>query len=104
MATLLQKLNGAEVENHHHFYNIREWLKDKNIVFIENSSDDMYVTVKPDNRVMFEDNEEGITNGTLVITEVKMEDRANYMCFAFNDLGDHNSTTLIRVIGNVRTY
>lgn len=64
----------------------------------ENSSEGKYVTVKSDDRIMFEDNEEGITNGTLVITEVKMEDRDNYMCFAFNDLGDHNSTTLIRVI------
>jgi hypothetical protein len=49
---------------------------------------------------MFEPNNEEIVNGTLIIKEVKVEDRDNYMCYAFNDLGNHNGTTLIRVIGS----
>ena len=48
---------------------------------------------------MFENNNEGIEGATMVITEVKMEDRDDYMCFASNELGTANSTILIRVIG-----
>nr|SVE79699.1 EOG090X0BNZ [Daphnia magna]SVE80329.1 EOG090X0BNZ [Daphnia magna] len=55
-----------------------------------------------DGHFMFEPNNEGIANGTLLIEEVKLEDRDNYMCFASNDLGNHNGTTLIRVIVSVR--
>nr|SVE75334.1 EOG090X0BNZ [Daphnia dolichocephala] len=52
----------------------------------------------------FEPNNEGIANGTLLIEEVKIEDRDNYMCLASNDLGSHNGTTLIRVIGSLPNY
>nr|SVE77814.1 EOG090X0BNZ [Daphnia lumholtzi] len=55
-----------------------------------------------DGHFMFEPNNEGIANGTLLIEEVKLDDRDNYMCFASNDLGNHNGTTLIRVIVSVR--
>lgn len=55
-------------------------------------------TVIADGHFMLEENADGITNGTLVIVDVKIEDRDNYMCYAMNDLGSHNSTTLIRVI------
>lgn len=54
-----------------------------------------------DGHFMFEPNNEGIANGTLLIEEVKLDDRDNYMCYASNDLGNHNGTTLIRVIGNL---
>lgn len=59
----------------------------------------MWETVIPDGRFILEENNEGIMNGTLVILEAKMEDRSNYACVATNELGSHNSTTLIRVIG-----
>jgi hypothetical protein len=56
-------------------------------------------TLIADGHFMFEPNNEDIVNGTLLIKEVKIEDRDNYMCYAFNELGSHNGTTLIRVIG-----
>lgn len=55
-------------------------------------------TLIADGHFMFEPNNEDIVNGTLLIKEVKIEDRDNYMCYAFNELGSHNGTTLIRVI------
>lgn len=55
-------------------------------------------SVIPDGHFSLEDNKEGVSNGTLVIKDVKMEDRSNYGCFATNDLGSHNRTTLVRVI------
>jgi hypothetical protein len=57
-------------------------------------------TLPADGHFMFEPNNEEIVNGTLVIKEIKIEDRDNYMCRASNDLGNHNGTTLIRVIGS----
>jgi len=54
--------------------------------------------VEPSERFMFESNADGIEGATMVITEVKMEDRDDYMCFASNELGSSNSTILIRVI------
>ena len=35
----------------------------------------------------------------LTINDVKMEDRAEYMCYAKNNLGSSNSTVLVRVKG-----
>lgn len=61
----------------------------------------MAQVIVPDGHFSLEDNAEGINGGTLVILEVKMDDRDKYSCVATNELGSHNSTTLIRVIGNV---
>lgn len=60
--------------------------------------EDMWDTIIPSDRFLFEANEDKIENATLVILDIKMEDRDNYMCFAENAYGTHNSTTLIRVI------
>jgi Immunoglobulin I-set domain len=63
-------------------------------------TEDKWETLVADGHFMFEPNNEEIVNGTLVIKEVKVEDRNNYMCYASNELGSHNGTTLIRVIGS----
>jgi hypothetical protein len=64
--------------------------------------EDVWENIEANDRFMFESNSEGIADATMVITEVKMEDRDDYMCFASNDLGTANSTILIRVIGMCR--
>jgi len=61
--------------------------------------EDVWENIEANDRFMFENNNEGIEGATMVITEVKMEDRDDYMCFASNELGAANSTILIRVIG-----
>jgi len=60
--------------------------------------EDVWENIEANDRFMFENNNEGIEGATMVITEVKMEDRDDYMCFASNELGTANSTILIRVI------
>ena len=69
--------------------------------FVTTETEGSWNTVIADGHFMLEDNNEGITNGTLIIMDIKIEDRDNYMCYAINELGSHNSTTLIRVIGNM---
>lgn len=65
----------------------------------EDAEQRVWNSVETSDRFMFESNADGIEGATLVITEVKMEDRDDYMCFASNELGSSNSTILIRVIG-----
>lgn len=69
-----------------------------NIEWRREGEEGQWESLIADGHFMFEPNNEGIANGTLLIEEVKLEDRDNYMCFASNDLGNHNGTTLIRVI------
>lgn len=64
----------------------------------EDAEQRVWNSVETSDRFMFESNADGIEGATLVITEVKMEDRDDYMCFASNELGSSNSTILIRVI------
>lgn len=47
------------------------------------------------------DESNGYADSILIINDAKMEDRAEYMCYAWNELGSSNSTVLIRVIGNI---
>lgn len=44
------------------------------------------------------DESNGYADSILIINDAKMEDRAEYMCYAWNELGSSNSTVLIRVI------
>lgn len=57
---------------------------------------DVPVNSLDDSRITFEENK-GIENATLLIKDLKFEDRAEYMCVATNDLGSHNNTILVRV-------
>ena len=42
---------------------------------------------------------EGVPDATLIINNATDDDRAQYMCYAANDLGYANSTVMVRVIG-----
>lgn len=42
---------------------------------------------------------EGVPDATLIINNATDDDRALYMCYAFNELGSANSTVMVRVIG-----
>nr|SVE74391.1 EOG090X0BNZ [Daphnia barbata] len=75
-----------------------------NIEWRREGEEGQWETLIADGHFKFEPNNEGIANGTLLIEEVKIEDRDNYMCLASNELGSHNGTTLIRVIGSLPNY
>lgn len=97
MVIPLPASNGAEVRGN--LISTQAYLLP--LCFTTTETEGAWNTVIADGHFMLEENADGITNGTLVIVDVKIEDRDNYMCYAMNDLGSHNSTTLIRVIGNV---
>jgi len=73
---------------------IVEWRKAKTE---EQSVEENWDKVNPDGRFDLEDGN-GNADSILVISDAMMEDRAMYMCYAWNELGSANSTVLIRVI------
>jgi hypothetical protein len=50
-----------------------------------------------DSRLSLVDNKDGVANGTLHLTDLEFEDRAEYTCQAINEHGTSNSTMLVRV-------
>lgn len=64
---------------------------------------EIWEKVEPNGRIVLEE-ANGYPDSVLTITEAEQSDRAEYMCYAWNELGTSNSTVLVRVIGMMMLY
>ena len=73
-------------------------LKQFSFFFVAKEGENAWDKVETDGHIVLEE-ANGYPDSKLIINDVKMEDRAEYMCYAENSLGNSNSTVLVRVIG-----